>query len=751
METKRCPRCNKLLRVDAESCSRCGIVIPTGKSGKNLVMGRTDATRIQSRPTNPPASPHRAGHYSGLHPEDQPFQSSFFLRVQRSDAVEVSPAPVEEKEEPLAVVDIEEPAEVWEPEAVWEQETRPPEVDMPGGETDSRPAVKEYQTLWHEDAPQVAPESHAGLDEEIRKLAASQTFYPTSGELDSQVSRPALRRNPQLVPLLITASLISFLVASGLLTFLLIGKSPAHSAGPQMVAMPGELRVGDMLQLTGDGLHAHSVVTLTRDGSTRLLDSRGLPAVASTDSIGKFQVSIPITSAWKVGIHNLLALDAAKGSVSTTITIQPPVAGPPQLSMETTRLDLGAGSTGSITQKNLTMTNTGGGELSWQAKSNSAWLSLSPAKGTFAGKALVTLTVDRTNLVPRAYLGQVAFSQRQGGVQVLYVSMTVTTTPANLVVSTAALTFVGTPLQSPATQTIVVQNNGGEVLSWTVGSATSDGLNWLSISPDNGLLDPNTSAILTVSLNTIKMLPGAYQGMLNFSYADGPQQQVLVTLTVNPPPAPVIQVSPGSLNFTSNQGYNPPAQTFTLTDSGKGPLNWAIQKDQTGQVLLNVAPLSGSLAPGQSVSVSVVPVPGNISGTLNSTLSVIDSDPGNSVASQQVKVTLAITSQAIINLLTGNLAFNHSSTTADTSAFIIFSNIGSVALNWELSIDTPVSWLSFDTKSGALTPGEFAFVTVRCVSTQIKVGTYTVTVTLRDTDAATVVAPRTFTVTLVVS
>src|SRR5690348_11296081 len=80
METIRCPRCQKLLRADARSCSRCGIAIPAGRASRKRNVSQVDL----SHPTSPPASPHRAGHYSGLHPEDQPFQSSFFMRIQRS-------------------------------------------------------------------------------------------------------------------------------------------------------------------------------------------------------------------------------------------------------------------------------------------------------------------------------------------------------------------------------------------------------------------------------------------------------------------------------------------------------------------------------------------------------------------------------------------------------------------------------------------------------------------------------------------
>ena len=76
METKRCQRCHKLLRADAPVCNRCGgldfLQVTQARSG------RTGATKEPpSIPSNPPASPHRAGHYSGLHPEDQPYQSSF--------------------------------------------------------------------------------------------------------------------------------------------------------------------------------------------------------------------------------------------------------------------------------------------------------------------------------------------------------------------------------------------------------------------------------------------------------------------------------------------------------------------------------------------------------------------------------------------------------------------------------------------------------------------------------------------------
>src|SRR5438552_1023636 len=98
MDTKRCTYCHKLARAEAETCSRCGhpyvkntISRVLTKSNHASAGSRTNGTmrlpesdgntRIRRR-SIPPASPHRAGHYSGLHPEDQPYQSTI-MAVQR--------------------------------------------------------------------------------------------------------------------------------------------------------------------------------------------------------------------------------------------------------------------------------------------------------------------------------------------------------------------------------------------------------------------------------------------------------------------------------------------------------------------------------------------------------------------------------------------------------------------------------------------------------------------------------------------
>lgn len=752
METRRCPRCNKLLRADVEVCSRCGALLTTEKGRKKRLSGwLTDSTLMPSQPTSPPASPHRAGHYSGLHPEDQPFQSSFFLRVQRPLTTSD-----EEAANAEAFEDEAEDEEIFVPEQALEEED---ELFL-GPETPSWPAEDEEADFEEESGFVEEADFAEDADEDSRKLADRPTlppYYPltTASTILPKAVVPVRPTAPKpglrLVPTLIVGSVILFLLASSLLVFLLIGRGQAAQSGPQLMATPGELRVGDILQLSGNGFSAQSGIALTRDGQVALLDEQGATLEVTTDARGSFKTHVPVTSAWEVGTHSLQATDSNQHSSSASVTISTPASGPARLQLGSSRLDLGAGNPASVSEKNMTLTNAGGGEVTWSAKSQVDWLSLNPGSGTFAGSAVVALKVNRANLAPQAYLGQVIFTQEKGTTQTLYVSMTVNTTPASLVLSTASLAFSGTPAQSPAGQTMTIQNSGGQALNWTAGRTTSDSLDWLSVSPASGLLPAHTSAVLTVEVNSLKMAEGTYQGALSFSYAGGSPQEVAVTLTVNPPPLPVISVDPANLNFSTNQGYNPDPQKFTIANTGNALLNWSLQGDANAALFLRLDHTKGSLEAGQSTTITVSPTIGSASGPINGTLTVIDSDQNTTVASVPIKVSIAVTSQPVISVFTGNMEFDHTATFTDEGILAIFANTGDLPLNWSIAASPQVSWLSFDVSSGTLAPGDFGFVTVYCRSAGVKAGTYTVTLTIKDTAAHTVAAPRSFTVTLKVS
>jgi len=119
-------------------------------------------------------------------------------------------------------------------------------------------------------------------------------------------------------------------------------------------------------------------------------------------------------------------------------------------------------------------------------------------------------------------------------------------------------------------------------------------------------------------------------------------------------------------------------------------------------------------------------------------------------------VTVTIVNQAVISLDQSQMTFNHSVSqqiNVSTQMFML-TNTGSAPLNWSLTISnpSPIAWLSVDTSGGTnVPPGGAAFITVSCDSSNLSPGTFQATLTLRDTDAGTPVAPQTITVVVIVN
>ncbi len=243
MDTKRCLRCHKLSRADARSCSRCGYVFsqaPVRQNGNPTGDSHREATA--SLPSNPPASPHRAGHYSGLHPEDQPFQTSF-IPVRRAPA--------------LTRVLEQEPDEVFLP-VVIASTAAPLLGPIPEQLVPER--LSKRQVAAPSPLLLPMPQRHTGSLSQLSARAPQDQFVapqlPSQPPVHEQVTMPRLEavylpRKHQLrsriVPILLLASCISFLIATSILAFLLLARRPAVSTHPVLKADPNAVRVHDSL------------------------------------------------------------------------------------------------------------------------------------------------------------------------------------------------------------------------------------------------------------------------------------------------------------------------------------------------------------------------------------------------------------------------------------------------------------------------------------------------------------------------
>ncbi len=819
METKRCAQCHKLLRAETHICSRCGYTFSEKK--------RKVVTRDLSRPSLPPASPHRAGHYSGLHPEDQPYQSSM-IAVQHS--------PVQEIEEiTLLPASIEDMAEQ-------------PTLLLPGDDAPTQIHVR-YDKPQTETGIPSAPHNEPTEAPSVRR---ERPLLDTDGALPAlyQPWQPKKTQTAKrTISLLLTLSCIFFLLASGILVYVLIASKPTSSPGLKLTVNPPTVRASDSFTLSGSGFTPATQVKFTYDDEKPINDRKGHQLTAIADRHNAFSVNIITPTSWDAGIHTIVATDEAQqASTSTSITVQPPSALPPQLQLSTTHIDLGTNSAGTTSSQQITLKNIGGSKLTWKQKSYASWLTATPTNTnsyTFEGSAAVTITVNRSNLTPKtAYTGHILFVQKDGtNPSTLTVTMKVDAAPAVLNVSPLSLTFAATSTQSVPTQSVTLQNSGGQPLNWQATASTNDGANWLYVGATSGRIDSTQSQPLTVGVQAQALVAGLYQGSIaltdgasatinvsltvlapgnilvtptTLSFTGLTQQNVVskpltlqnnggqsqtwststsvdqgnwlsitpsngtvrageqpsiavniattglkagsyqgtimftignnitavpVTLTLTTPPAAAISVQSTALTFQTIAGTNPAGQQLTITNTGNATLNWTATESGKGATFAPLSISKDSLAPQASSIIMVNPSVATLApGTYTTTITIVDSDVGTTVASQKVGVTVIIQGQAAISLSSTNLILSAGGTNPKTQT-VTLTNTGTAPLNWTttLHMDTPVggTWLSVVPTSGTLAPGGTKDISISCDGTGLTPGSaYQGTILISDTSTS---------------
>src|SRR5579859_7741279 len=333
--------------------------------------------RVQKR-SIPPASPHRAGHYSGLHPEDQPYQSTV-MAAQRPPA-----------RQPKA----QEPAQRDQSTVMAVQ--RPP--------AQSKPHEPQSILLPVLDS---RPEPEPDYEKTLEKTLAPRFVFPSAS-----LPKRAWPRG-RFVTTMLTLSCLILLVAGSLVAYAFINNKSVP--GRQILTIqPNLVRVNDFFTLSGKGFGINDLISFTHDKGQPLLNGNGRPLQTHADDLGTFSVQVMAPSTWEVGQHSIYAIDIGKEqsiSVLATLTIEGLSLAPPLLQLSSSSLDLGTSVPGVVSKKMITLINAGGKYLTWQASSDQPWLIASPSSGTFSGEATVDVMANSGSLPPQFYKGHITFRQ----------------------------------------------------------------------------------------------------------------------------------------------------------------------------------------------------------------------------------------------------------------------------------------------------------------------------------------------------
>ncbi len=188
----------------------------------------------------------------------------------------------------------------------------------------------------------------------------------------------------------------------------------------------------------------------------------------------------------------------------------------------------------------LSISNTGGGTLSWSASPSIAWLSVSSASGT--GSGAMTLSVVTGSLTVGTHSGMITLSAPNATTVTVPVTFTLAAPPA-IGASQAALSFTATQGgANPAPQTVTISNTGG-TLSWNASETAS----WLTLSPPSG----SGAGTLTATVNTASLATGPHTTTITVAASGATSRTINVTLTVNAPAS-----SSATLTWNANTENN---------------------------------------------------------------------------------------------------------------------------------------------------------------------------------------------------
>jgi uncharacterized protein (TIGR03437 family) len=302
--------------------------------------------------------------------------------------------------------------------------------------------------------------------------------------------------------------------------------------------------------------------------------------------------------------------------VALTVT----AAGQPSLNVKPLSMTFSFVQGSAAATRAVTVSNAGGGSLTFSAVSSSAWLTSGLTSGGGAlgafGTTPVNITADPTGLGPGTYSGTVAFTSVSPAQSVIVpVTMTVTAVLQTILIPQNGLTFYavqGGGALPP--QFFSILNTGVGQMQFSTTASTLSGGSWLSVFPSSGVSDASSQVVPQVRVDVTPgtLAAGLYYGTVQVTApgADNNPQSVSVILNVLPAGSkigPLVQ--PTGLIYTAVAGgESPSSQTITVQSTDGNPLNFTSGfATAAAQNWLTPLPASGTISQAQAANIVLPP------------------------------------------------------------------------------------------------------------------------------------------------
>jgi hypothetical protein len=227
-----------------------------------------------------------------------------------------------------------------------------------------------------------------------------------------------------------------------------------------------------------------------------------------------------------------------------------PAVSPPLLSVSPTSVGFGSITVNTQATQRLTLGNSGGMPFTWNANSDSSWLTARPSTGTVAASSqqAISVVVNTRGLTASNYAGNLSILSGGGNVTIA-VTVTVVSPPQLCNLAPGSALDFGSVQQgqsSPPSQSLTFSNCGAQLLNWT---ASTQNTAWVSLSSSSGSVSPNGQGSIQVTVDTSQLQPNSYSATITISSNDPNNGTVSITVSVSvtapPTPIPSPTASPG--------------------------------------------------------------------------------------------------------------------------------------------------------------------------------------------------------------
>jgi uncharacterized protein (TIGR03437 family) len=613
--------------------------------------------------------------------------------------------------------------------------------------------------------------SGASLTFAVGSNASWLSANPTTGSTPSTVTvtaNPASLAGGTYTGTLFVNSATNSVSVQVTLVVSAVGASPSSLSFSYQLG--GTLPVGQTINLTGSPTTFTAVssvnwLTVTSSGNAPGSIAVALNTAVGSLAVGSYNASVVITPASGATISI---------PVTLTVTAEPTVTA----SSSAVSFDFQTGGANNVVSQTITLSVGGTQAQSYSINSSvnpnpsgQNWILVNPSSGTIpaGGSTQVTISYNTLDSIttPGTYTGALAIATPTAVAPAnIPVSLLVSSSPLLSVPSNTLSFLYEVSGATPAAQSVTAVSTNVAASSTTgqlpiaISAATTSGNGWLTVTPTA----TQTGTPFSVSANPSGLAVGTYSGTITVTATgagNGPQT-IPVTLTVANDPVPL--VTPSALTFVYEISKSQPgSQNLSVTSSTGGSLNYSATaaSTQCGGAWLTLSgnasgTVSGTTVGGFTGSVNTTGVAaGSCAGTITVTATNATTGaaaPGSPVT---IPVTLWVSANPLLMTSAPSLSFTaqQQGSAPPAQTITLSSTDSSAVLTYTVDVGYSAGsgWMSVNQTTGSTAAGANA-LTVSVIPGLLSAGTYSGTITLKASGAATVanspvVIPVTFQVT----